>query len=126
MFFAATAHPALRRQTYTNPGPTLERFMDDALRATRAKACAYTQDDTSFTFSLDVPGIAKEQLSIGIEGAIVRINSKEGAPRSYRAAYELPQDIDSGLSEAKLENGVLTLKLAKKIPVSNTTELAIQ
>ena len=126
MFFAATAHPALRRQTYANAGPTLERFMDDALRASRAKACAYEQDETSFTFSLDVPGIAREQLSIGIEGTVVRINSREGAPRSYRAAYELPQEIDSALSVAKLENGVLTLKLAKKIAVSNTTELVIQ
>jgi HSP20 family molecular chaperone IbpA len=38
----------------------------------------------------------------------------------------LPQDIDTALSEAKLENGVLNLKLAKKVPVSNATELSIQ
>jgi len=126
MFFAATSHPSLRRQAYAQAAPSLERFMDEALRTSRAKACAYEQDETSFTFSLDVPGIAKEQLSIGIEGSVIRITSKEGAPRSYRAAYELPQEIDSVLSEAKLENGVLTLKLAKKAPVSNITELTVQ
>jgi HSP20 family molecular chaperone IbpA len=126
MFFTATAHPQLRRQAYANAGQSLERFMDDALRTSRNTPCAYEQDETSFTFSLDVPGIAKDQLAIGIEGAIVRINSKEGAPRVYRAAYELPQEIDTATSEAKLENGVLTLKLAKKIPVSNASELTIQ
>ena len=42
-----------------------------------------------------MPGIAKDQLAITIEGAVVRIASKEGAPRSYRAAYELPQEIDT-------------------------------
>ena len=125
MFFATTAQPQLRRQTYANAGRTLERFMDDALRANANKAVAYTQDETSFSLTLDMPGIAKDQLSIAIEGAVVRIASKEGATRRYSAAYELPQDIDTALSEAKLENGVLSLKLAKKVPVSNATELVV-
>jgi len=126
MFFATTAQPQLRRQAYANAGRTLERFMDDALRANANKAVAYTQDETSFTLTLDMPGIAKDQLSISIEGAIVRIHSKDDAPRRYRAAYELPQEVDTGLSEAKLEHGVLTLKLAKKVPISKATELTIQ
>jgi HSP20 family molecular chaperone IbpA len=72
-----------------------------------------------------MPGIAKDQLSIGIEGNIVRLNSKEGASRVYKAAYELPQDIDVASSEARLENGVLTLKLTKQVPVSRVTELTV-
>jgi HSP20 family molecular chaperone IbpA len=126
MFFATTTQPQLRRQAYANPGRTLERFMDEALRASPNKSCAYTQDETAFTLSLDMPGIAKDQVVISIEGAVVRISSKEDAARRYNAAYELPQDIDTAQSEAKLENGVLTLKLVKKIPVSNASELSIQ
>jgi HSP20 family protein len=126
MFFATTARPQLNRHAYANTGRTLERFMDEALRATTNKAASYTQDETSFTLTLDVPGIAKDQLGIAIEGAVVRISSKEGAPRRYNAAYELPLDIDTATSEAKLENGVLTLKLVKKVPVSNAAELTIQ
>jgi HSP20 family molecular chaperone IbpA len=38
----------------------------------------------------------------------------------------LPLEIDTATSEAKLENGVLTLKLVKKVPVSNASELTIQ
>ena len=126
MFFATTAHPHLHRHAYANAGRTLERFMDEALRTSSKKAVTYTQDDTSFTLTLDMPGIAKDQLGISIEGATVRINSKEGAPRNYNAAYELPLEIDTATSEAKLENGVLTLKLVKKVPVSNAAELTIQ
>ena len=125
MFFAATpAH--LRRNVYANAGRSLERYLDDALQGARQPQTSYTQDETSFTLSLDMPGIAKDQLSIAIEGNIVRISSKEGAPRRYNAAYELPLDIDTATSEAKLENGVLTLKLVKKVPVSNAAELTIQ
>lgn len=126
MFFATTAHPHLHRNAYANPGRTLERFMEEALRTSANKAITYTQDDTSFTLTLDMPGIAKDQLAIAIEGAVVRISSKEGAARRYNAAYELPLEIDTTTSEAKLENGVLTLKLAKKVPVSNAAELTVQ
>lgn len=124
MFFAATPNQ-LRRNVYANAGRSMERYLDDVRQGARQPQSSYTQDETSFTLSLDMPGIAKDQLSIAIEDSIVRISSKEGASRNYRAAYELPQELDAALSEAKLENGVLTLKLAKKVPVKNVTELAI-
>jgi len=84
-----------------------------------------TQDEKQFMLTLDVPGIAKDQLIIRIEGAIVRIESKEDAPRRYRAAYEFGQEIDTAASSAKLENGVLSLSLVKLVPMSKATELAI-
>ncbi len=126
MFFATAAHPQIRRQAYANAGQSLERFMGEALRTSRNQTGTFAQDETSFTLSFDVPGVAKDQLAIAIEGSVVRISAKEGAPRSYRAAYELPQEIDTANSEAKLENGVLTLKLAKLVPVDKATELTIQ
>jgi HSP20 family molecular chaperone IbpA len=125
MLFAST-HPALRRNVYTHADRSLERFLSNARAGASQPAPQYQQDETAFHLTLDLPGIAREQLSISIEGAVVRIVSKEGAPRQYRAAYELPQDIDAAQSEAKLENGVLSLKLAKKVPVNNATEITIQ
>jgi HSP20 family molecular chaperone IbpA len=56
---------------------------------------------------------------------VVRLETLAGAARQYKAAYELPLDIEVSASEAKLENGVLTLKLAKKLPESKLTQLAI-
>ena len=125
MFFATTAPALSRRQLYSPAGRSLERFLDEAVVATRQKSTAIEQDETSFTLSFDVPGIAREQLSIGIEGSIVRIETKEGAARQYKSAYELPQDIDVSASVAKLEHGVLTLKLVKVVPVSKVAELVI-
>jgi HSP20 family protein len=129
MFFT----PVIRRSAYNpayNPAfRSVNRLLDEALldtaRNAQATPAGLVQDDKSYTLSFDVPGIAKDQLSIGIEGNIVRLESKAEAARQYKAAYELPQDIDAGASEAKLENGVLTLKLTKKVPVSNRAELAI-
>ena len=125
MFFTTTAPAHLRRQAFTSADRSLERFLSQAQTVGRQNAGAAAQDEKSYTLTFDVPGIAKDQLNIGIEGNIVRIASKEGAPRQYKQAYELPQDIDIASSEAKLENGVLTLKLGKQVPVSRVTELVV-
>ncbi len=123
MFFA----PALRATRFTPRAydRAFERFVNDAFAGTARRSPLVEQDDKSWTLSLDVPGFAREDLSIGIEGAVVRIDSKADAKRQFNAAYELPLDIDAAASEAKLENGVLTLKLAKVVPVSQVSQLQI-
>jgi len=98
MFFATTAPAQFRRPASAQAGDTLDRLLEEALRPNRSQGCAYPQDETVFSLALDMPGIAKDQLSIAIEGAVIRITSKEGALRKYRAANELPQDIDADLS----------------------------
>jgi HSP20 family molecular chaperone IbpA len=124
MFFASSVQPGLRRP-YSPVGRSLERFLDETQLASRQVPCTVEQDEKSFTLRFDVPGIGKDQLTIGVEGSIVRIESKQDAPRQYRCAYELPQEIDTSTSEAKLDNGVLTVKLGKQRPVSRVTQLTI-
>ena len=84
------------------------------------------QSDEAWTLSLDVPGVAREQLTIEVDGTVVRLATVADAPRQFKAAYELPADIDADATSAKLENGVLTLTLGKKKPVvtSRTTPFA--
>jgi HSP20 family protein len=103
---------------------TFDRVFSDASEGNNQRS-QVESDETSITLSLDVPGLSKEQLTIGIEGRIVRIASKDDAPRSFKAAYKLGSDVDAGKSEAKLENGVLTLKFAKVAPESRQTLLTI-
>jgi HSP20 family protein len=119
--------PVIRRAAYAPTLRSFDRFFEEALKAPAARTNTgrIEQDDKSYTLSFDMPGIAKEQLSIGIEGNVVRLESLPEAPRKYKAAYELPLDIEVTQSVAKLENGVLTLKLAKLLPESKVTKLAI-
>jgi HSP20 family molecular chaperone IbpA len=121
MFFA----PTVRTRSYSPRAfdRSFERFFNDAVVAQRG--LQFEQDEKTWTLALDVPGLSREDLTIGIEGAVVRIESKAEAKRQFKAAYELPLEVDAATSEAKLENGVLTLKLAKKLPVSNVAQLAI-
>lgn len=125
MFFAPAA--VVRRSAYAPAFRALDRFLDETLTTSAASAgqTAVSQDDKAVTLTFDLPGVSREQLTIGIEGNVVRIATVADAPRTYKMAYELPQDIDAAASEARLEHGVLTLKLARKAPVSNVTVLPV-
>ncbi len=97
----------------------------DSTPSPSTKTPRVESDDAGVSVSLDVPGLAKEQLTIAIEGDVVRIESKADAPRSFKAAYELAFEIDTASSHAKVENGVLSLRLGKLAPVSREVLLAI-
>jgi len=122
MFFAPTLRTA--RYVPRTIDRSFERFVNSAFTAAQ-RSLQVEEDDKSWTLSIDVPGLAREDLAVGIEGAVVRIESTDKAKRQFKAAYEMPQDVDTDASEAKLENGVLTLKLGKRTPVSNVTQLSI-
>jgi HSP20 family protein len=121
MFYA----PALRTRAYVPARAfdrSFERFLNEAFVAGPKVATT----DEAWTVTLDLPGIAREQLSIEVDGAVVRLSTAAEAPRQFKAAYELPDAIDAEATSAKLENGVLTLTLGKKKPVSTARTIEVK
>jgi HSP20 family protein len=127
MFFAPVVRSRATSPAHRSFDRSFERFVNDAFFGTGvAQGLRLEQDDKAWAVTLDVPGIARDDLSISIEGATVRIETKAEAKRQYKAAYELPQEIDVEATSAKLENGVLTLSLAKKQPVSTARQIEVK
>lgn len=136
MIFTA---PMIRRSAHAFPrsaDQALQRFLQSTLttplnRISEASASASaaftaTQDEQATTLQLDVPGLAREQLQLRLEGAQVHLTSVEGAPRKVQRSWELGHEIDVAASSAKLEHGVLTLRLAKLAPVDKAVTLNIE
>jgi HSP20 family protein len=114
MFFA----PALRRNAVAAPKQNssdfgFERFMNETVRSLVPNFHDMEEDEKSWTLTLDVPGVARDQLRVNVVGNTVEVASADDARRHFRAAYELPDGIDADKSQARLQDGVLTLKLAK-------------
>jgi HSP20 family protein len=130
MIFSPVIRRAAFSHTPRSADQALQRFLMGTLAepsvARSAAGCTVTQDDKATTLQLDVPGLAREQLQISIEGNVVRLQSVEGAPRQVQRAWELAADIDAANSSAKLENGVLTLVLGQVAPQSRAVALPIQ
>ena len=133
MFYSLATRPARSFQRSYAPivrNGALDKFLDETLTslagADAAKSASVEDQEKTYSLQLDVPGLSREQLEIGVEGDVVRVSSKADAPRSVKAAWRFPLEIDVAGSTAKLENGVLTLTLGKKVPVSNIAQLPIQ
>lgn len=109
----------------------------------RMPAMDVTESDTHYTVLLDMPGVTREQLKVSVEGRRVSVESApanraeaaaaEGAPKvaarvlyrersavRYARTVSLPAEVDQSTSQAKVENGVLTLTLAKKVAAGAT------
>ena len=116
-----------------------------ATTQTRTPALDVSETDTAYSVVFDVPGVTREQLKVSVEGRRVSIETvdlpkptlvegaspeapKEAARSLYRersaARYartvSLPAEVDQTASNAKFENGVLTLTLAKKVATGAT------
>jgi len=126
MFFA----PAIRNNTTVVPGLGLmdgafERFMQDAFSGLHKPWQGMEEDEKSWTLKMDLPGVSRDHLSVSIEGRRVRVETAAEAARQFKGFYELPQEINPDACEAKLENGVLTLKLAKIEQGSTSRQIAV-
>ncbi|MBA2675591.1 Hsp20/alpha crystallin family protein [Ramlibacter sp.] len=126
MYFA----PAVRTRAYVpatrGTDRSFERFINDTFTPASWSGLKFEQDEQSWTVTLDLPGVPREDLAIDVEGTVVRIATKADAKRAFKAAYELPEDIDAEATSAKLEHGVLTLVLGKKKPVSSARQIEVK
>ena len=114
MFFA----PALRSNAVAAPSRNtsdfgLERFMRDAFGGMLPGFHDIEEDEKSWTLRIDVPGVPRDQLRVQIAGNRLEVETDKECARKVYAGYELPAEIDADKTEAHLQDGVLTLKLAK-------------
>jgi HSP20 family protein len=109
-----------------------DRFFAPAAQGSnlRSPALDVSESDRAYTVKLDLPGVAKEDVKIAIDGRRVSIEAqtrkeeekkdgdrvvyRERSLASYARSFSVAADIDQAESTAKLENGVLTLTLSKR------------
>ena len=86
------------------------------------------ENETSFKILIALPGFQREDLSITIEDEVLTIASektweqgekdrwtlKEFKLGTFKRSFVLPTSIDANQIEAKVENGLLEVNLAKK------------
>ena len=114
----------------------------------RRPAIDVSESDRGYVVTLDVPGVTREDVKVSIDGRRVsivaearaaeapaadataaaetaeapkatdRVVLRERAFASYARSFTLQSEIDQASSQAKLDNGVLTLTLVKRDPVA--------
>jgi HSP20 family protein len=117
----------------------------------RRPAIDVSESDAGYVVTLDVPGVTREDVKVSIDGRRVsivaearvaeaaaqapadaatdaakstdRVILRERAFASFARSFTLQAEIDQSSSQAKLDNGVLTLTLTKRHAAS--TQLTV-
>jgi HSP20 family protein len=83
-------------------------------------AAEFDEDKDSIVVRADVPGVAKEDVSVELTGDLLNITAKRKARSgdereavTYRRTFRIAEGVQADKTAAKLENGVLTVTLAK-------------
>ena len=86
------------------------------------------EDADGIRLTADLPGVAKDHVSIGVEGdtltieGVVNLGSGTGLQpvyaeigvAQYRRSFVLSRDLDTSRIEAQMKNGVLSLRIPKQ------------
>src|SRR4051812_13322806 len=87
------------------------------------------EDAESLVLRAELPGVKREDVDIGIDGNVLTLKGErkleqeengrkyhriERSYGSFVRQFQLPTNVDSTTVDAKLTDGVLTLKLSKK------------
>lgn len=70
---------------------------------------------------LDVPGVAKDHVSLEVEGTELRFEAVRDERLGYRRAFTLPRQVDPAGITAAMDNGVLHLVLPRAEAFSRRT-----
>jgi HSP20 family protein len=110
--------------------PPMTRYADTALSG-RTLMDVVDKGDR-FEIKVDMPGVKKEDINVTVDGARVAISAEMKTEReekegdrvlmteryaaTYARTFELPAEVSEIGAEARYEDGVLTLVLAKRMP----------
>lgn len=110
----------------------------------RRPAIDVSEADSQYVVTLDIPGVSREDVKVSIDGRKVSIVAearkaaaedgaqaaaqpaasdehvivRERAVASFARSFTLPKEIDQSASQARLDNGVLTLTLTQRAPTA--------
>jgi len=100
-----------------------------------------TEDDKSYSVHAEIPGVKKDDINVAVDGNQVEISAEvknekeikdgERVLRSERyygkvyRAFALDQDVDETATQAKYADGILELRLPKKVSAA-VKRIAVQ
>ena len=101
---------------------SMEPLFDRLLRndnTVSERTFEFDEREDTYALKIEFPGFAKKEVSVEIEQDILTVAAsrkcgKKEVPETTRSV-RLPKDVEIGKAKAKLENGVLSIHLPKKV-----------
>lgn len=112
----------------------IDRFLDRSLSnpaPVSGPRESFDESENAWLLRLDLPGFSKADVTLTVNNRTLQLAAETPPERPFGGKFErqwkLGDDIDATAISARLENGVLELTLAKRVPVvAQPTTIEIQ
>ncbi len=121
-------------------GKVLPRLKDGINELVSVPSTNISDEETAFELSMALPGLDKKNVNIELQGNTLIISGekeqsqevsekhwvrKEFVRNAFYRAFEAPMNADLDRVEAKMKNGLLKIKIAKKDSTSKKQTLKV-
>jgi HSP20 family protein len=123
--------------TKWEPLRDIESIMD---RMLSGPSLDISENDGTYVFKVDVPGMGREDLTVSIAGGLITIEGERktdheiNKPRFHRLersfghfsrCFSLPADADPSSVHARCDKGELTIEVAKQSDVNGSQAISV-
>lgn len=97
----------------------------DSFSASFSPQVDVVDKENNIEINIDLPGLTKNDVNITLENGVLTVSGKRSIERkelsyseryygSFERSWRVPNSLDTTTTEAKMDNGVLTITLNKK------------
>ncbi len=107
----------MEKYKFYHPLEMMERILSNRISVDEKVSYEVKEKDDAFLAEFLVPGFTQEDLTIEVSDSILLVEGKEnktGWTQDFSKKFRLPDSADGKNIEAKMENGILKLRVPKR------------
>ena len=109
-----------------------ENIFNDSLRSTTNTSYHYQETEKEILIEMALPGLEKKNIKLTFSEGFLTIkhevddNNKSRWTKKFNETIKIIKDIDENKISAKFENGIMYIKIPKKVKVINEKVIQIK
>lgn len=107
----------MNKYRFYHPLEMMDRILSNDLGLVDSVDYQVNEQENSLEAEFKVPGFVQKEISLEVTDNVLLVEAKSETNKwsnGFCKKYKLPENVDGSKMEAKLENGILSLRIPKK------------
>ena len=107
----------MNKYRFYHPLEMMDRILSNDLGLVDLVDYRVNEQENSLDAEFKVPGFSQSEISLEVTDNVLLVEAKSNTNKwsnGFSKKYKLPETVDGSKMEAKLENGILSIRIPKK------------
>lgn len=107
----------MNKYRFYHPLEMMDRILSNDLGLVDPVDYRVNEQENSLNAEFKVPGFSQSEISLEVTDNVLLVEAKSNTNKwsnGFSKKYKLPETVDGSKMEAKLENGILSIRIPKK------------